>query len=75
MVEYETIKSEEYKYGNNFLEVARKKTEDVEFVSVSKGFYTKMGEKKYKVTIGFPDDPEIKSFLVKNLESVWFFKK
>ncbi len=70
MANYETIKSEEYKYGNNFIEVARKKIEDNEFISISKGFYNKMGEKRYKTTIGFPDEKELKDFIVNQLSSI-----
>jgi hypothetical protein len=67
---YETVKSEEYKYGNNFLEIARKKVDNTEFISVSKGFYNKMGQKRYKQGIGFPDEKEIKDFLIKNLQNL-----
>ena len=70
MPEYETLKAEEYKYGNNFIEVARKKIEDAEFISVSKGFYNKAGQKRYKNAIGFPDEKELRDFLVKNLTEI-----
>ncbi len=70
MADYETIKAEEYKYGNNFLEIARKKVEEAEFISLSKGYYTKNGEKRYKSGIGFPDEQEIKDFFVKTLGEI-----
>ncbi len=70
MPEYETIKAEEYKYGNNFLEIARKKVEDAEFISLSKGFYNKAGQKRYKAAIGFPDEEEIKKFFIENLGKI-----
>lgn len=70
MPEYTTIKSDEYKYGNNFIEVARKKVEEAEFISVSKGFYNRNGDKKYKSSIGFPDDKALRDFLVKNLQEL-----
>ena len=70
MPDYETIKVEEYKYGNNFIEIARKKIEDAEFISVSKGFYNKAGEKRYKNGIGFPDEEELKKFLVEKLQAI-----
>jgi hypothetical protein len=67
MPDYETLKSEEYKYGNNFIEIARKKVkaEQAEFISISKGFYTQTGEKRYKGGIGFPDDPKLGEFFVR----------
>jgi hypothetical protein len=71
MTEYTTIKSDEYKYGNNFIEVARKKVKDseAEFISVSKGFYNRGGIKKYKATIGFPsEDKALRDFIIKNLQ-------
>ena len=70
MADYETVKVEEYKYGNNFLEVARKKVDETEFISLSKGYYTKSGDKRYKNGIGFPDEKEIKDFFVKNLQDM-----
>ena len=68
--EYETLKVEEYKYGNNFIEVARKKVDEAEFISLSKGYYNKAGEKRYKSGIGFPDEKEIRDFLVKNISGI-----
>jgi hypothetical protein len=70
MPEYITLKSDEYKYGNNFIEVARKKIEESEFISLSKGYYTRAGDKKYKNAIGFPDDKALKDFLLKNLQEI-----
>ena len=70
MPEYETMKAEEYKYGNNFIEIARKKIEDAEFISISKGFYNKAGEKRYKGGIGFPDEGELKKFFVDTLGKI-----
>ena len=70
MPDYETIKVEEYKYGNNFIEIARKKIEDAEFISISKGFYNKAGEKRYKNGIGFPDEDELKKFMLDKLQNI-----
>lgn len=70
MPDYETIKSDEYKYGNNFIEIARKKVEEAEFISIVKGYYTRAGDKKYKNGLGFPDDKALRDFLVKNLQEL-----
>ena len=71
MVEYTTLKAEEVRYGNNnFIEVARKKVEDNEFISLSKGFYTGDGQKRYKGGIGFPDEEEIKKFIADQLMQI-----
>ena len=63
MVEFETLKAEEVKFGkNNFIEVARKKaiSESVqkEFVAVSRGFYLSDGTKKWKSSITLPDEED-----------------
>jgi len=68
---YEVLKAEEYKYGNNkFLEVSRKTVDGTETLFISRGFYNPAGEKRYKGGIGFPDDEEIKTFLVENINSI-----
>lgn len=71
MVDYETLDAKEFKYGrNNFIEVARKKVEENEFISLSKGYYTLEGEKRYKGGIGFPDEKELKEFLVNAIQEI-----
>ena len=74
--QYKTLKSEEYKYGNNFIEIAKKNVEqaenpeNAEFVSISKGYYTNTGEKRYKGGLGFPNNKEIKDFIAKSLQEL-----
>jgi hypothetical protein len=63
MVEFETLKAEEVKFGkNNFIEVARKKAvgESIskEFVASSRGFYLSDGSKKWKSSITLPDEED-----------------
>ena len=75
MVEFETVKSVEIKFGNNkFLEVGRKraKTEEGEneFISISKGFVTPTGQKRFKNALGFPAEEEIKEGLIKALQEI-----
>ncbi len=75
MVEFETIQTKEVKFGNNkFLEVARKKAKteegENEFVSISKGFVAKTGEKRFKNSLGFPAEKEIIDGLVEALKSI-----
>lgn len=54
MVEFQTIVAEEIKYGNNnFVEIALKKVEGGdEFVSISKGFVDRMGNKRFRGGLG-----------------------
>lgn len=68
MVEFQTIKAEEIKFGNNnFIEVARKKAvaEDGEneFVSISRGFFTPEGEKRYRKSFTVPLDANVVDFV------------
>lgn len=61
MVEFETIKAVEQKFGNNnFIEVAKKKaiTEkgENEFIAISRGFFTQEGAKRYTKSMSVPVD-------------------
>ncbi len=75
MVTFETIKSEEIKFGNNnFLEVARKKAiaDDGEntFISISRGFITPTGEKRYRKSFTVPLDENVINFVAEKLKEV-----
>jgi len=72
-VQFETIKAEEVKFGkNNFLEIARKKavTEEGEneFISISRGFFSPDGTKRFRRSLAMPDDSDIIDFVVKKLK-------
>lgn len=75
MVQFETIKGDEIKYGNNkFLEVARKKAisdeGEREFISISSGFFTPDGVKRYNKSFTVPLDGNVVDFVVKKLKEV-----
>lgn len=72
MVRFETIKSEELKFGNNnFLEVARKKAitdeGENEFISLSKGFFLPDGSKRFRQNFSLPLDKEVVDFVAKQI--------
>ncbi len=68
---YKTLSEETYTYGNgNFIEVARKEVDGNEFISISKGRTLPDGTKRYKGGIGFPDDAEIKAFIIQTLQEM-----
>ena len=72
MVEFETVKAEEVKFGkNNFIEVARKHAKsdqgENEFISVSRGFFLPDGTKRFKKSIAIPDEKEIKDFVAQKI--------
>lgn len=75
MVQFETIKVEEIKFGNNnFLEVARKKAitdeGENEFISLSRGFMTPTGEKRYRKSFTVPMDDNVINFVAEKLKQV-----
>ncbi len=75
MVEFQTVKSEEVKFGkNNFLEVARKKAvvEDGEneFIAISRGFFLPDGTKRFKKSLAIPDEQEIKDFVSSKIKEI-----
>ncbi len=75
MVEFETVKAEEVKFGkNNFLEVARKKAKseegENEFIAISRGFFLPDGTKRFKKSLAIPDDDAIKDFVSKNVKEL-----
>jgi len=75
MVEFETLETKEVKFGNNkFLEVARKiartPESENEFISISKGFITPTGQKRFKNALGFPAEKEIMDSLIGTLQSI-----
>ncbi len=75
MVTFETLKSEEIKFGNSkFIEVARKKavseTGENTFISVSSGFFTPTGEKRYKKSFTVPLDQSVIDFISEKLKEI-----
>jgi len=72
-MEYETLVSEYVDYGKNkFIEVSRKKVlpDEVEFLNISKGYYTPNGQKRYQNAIGFPLDKEIAKAVIEKLKTI-----
>ena len=75
MVTFETIKSEEIKFGNsNFLEIARKKAISEEgentFISISRGFITPSGEKRNRKSFTVPLDENVIKFIAEKLKGI-----
>lgn len=75
MVEFESIKTEEIKFGNNnFIEVARKKAVtpegENEFISVSKGFFTPDGQRRYKRSFALPVEAEVVEFVAAKIKEM-----
>lgn len=64
MVEFETVKSDDVRFGENeFIEVAVKRALSGEgadtFISFSRGYINEDGDKRYKSNFSVPHDPEV----------------
>ncbi len=75
-VDFETVLSEEVKFGtNNFLEIAKKKAitsdSENEFISISRGFFTpENDEKRFRKSIAFPVDSDVVDAVIEALKKV-----
>ena len=64
-VDFETLKSEEVKFKNDtqFVEIARKKAKtddgENEFVSISRGYFTPQGERRFRRSVAIPSDVNV----------------
>ncbi|MCJ7428939.1 MAG: hypothetical protein MUP66_00955 [Candidatus Nanohaloarchaeota archaeon QJJ-5] len=71
MVEFETIDSEEITFGNEFIEVARKRaiSEDGEniFLSLTRGYFADDGSRRYKSNFSIPRDSDVIEFITDTL--------
>lgn len=72
MVEFEVIKSKEIKFGDNdFIEVARKKAVsddgENEFLALTRGYYDRNDDKRYKSNFSIPQDKDVLEFITENL--------
>ena len=74
-VEFQTIKSETIKFGNNnFIEVARKKAitpdGENEFVAISRGFYAPDGTPRFKKSFTIPNNQEVVNFVSEKVKEM-----
>lgn len=75
MVEFQTLKAEEIRYGNrNFIEVARKKAiserGENEFVSISRGFYIDDDQKRFTKSFSIPLSQEVIDFVSEKIKEM-----
>ncbi|MCD6367791.1 MAG: hypothetical protein J7L45_01760 [Candidatus Aenigmarchaeota archaeon] len=75
MVEFKTIESVDIKFGNNnFIEVGKMlavtEEGENEFISLSRGFFTRDGQRRYKKSVAIPSDKEILSQIVDALKKM-----
>lgn len=75
MVEFETIKAEEVKFGkNNFIEVSKRKVKtpvgENEFIAVSRGFYLPDGSKRWRSSIALPNEKDKREEIARLIKSL-----
>ena len=63
MVEFQTLKSKEIKFGkNSFIEISKRKVitpvGEKDFIAVSRGFYLPDNTKRWRASITLPDEKE-----------------
>ncbi len=75
MVEFQTIKAIEVKFGkNSFIEISKRKVVtpigENEFIAISRGYYLPDGTKRWRASIALPNEKEKRekiSDLIKSL--------
>lgn len=75
MVEFQTLESDEIEFGENeFLQIARKKSVsgegENEFISLSRGFFTDDGDRRFKENFSVPIDEDVVDFLLATLPAI-----
>lgn len=75
MVDFENVEERSIDHGNNnFIQVARTKaiSDDGEnlFISLSSGFYSQDGEKRFKKNFTLPDDSDVIDEIIEALEDL-----
>ncbi len=63
MVEFETLKSKEVKFGkNSFIEISRRKVKtpigENEFIAISRGYYLPDNSKRWRASIALPNEKD-----------------
>lgn len=63
MVEFETLKSKEVKFGkNSFIEISKRKVKtpigENEFIAISRGYYLPDNSKRWRASIALPNEKD-----------------
>lgn len=75
MVEFETLKAKEVKFGkNNFIEISRRRAitpvGENEFIAISRGFYLPDGSKRWRSSITLPNEKDKLEEIAKLIKSL-----
>jgi hypothetical protein len=74
MVEFETIKSKEVKFGkNSFIEVSKRKVKtpvgENEFIAISRGYYLPDETKRWRASIALPNEKDKREKIAEIIKS------
>ena len=75
MVEFETLKAKEVKFGkNSFIEVSKRLVKtpvgENEFIAISRGYYMPDGTKRWRASIALPNEKEKREKIAELLKSL-----
>jgi len=73
MVEFETIKSKEIKFGkNSFIEISKRKVKtpvgENEFIALSRGYYLPDNTKRWRASIALPNEKDKREEIAKLIQ-------
>ena len=74
MVEFETIKSKEVKFGkNSFIEISKRKVKtpvgENEFIAISRGYYMPDNTKRWRSSIALPSEKDKRAKIAEIIKS------
>jgi len=75
MVEYETVKSKEVKFGkNSFIEISKRRVKtpigENEFIAISRGYYLPDKSKRWRASIALPNDKDKREKIAELIKSI-----
>jgi hypothetical protein len=75
MVEFETLKSKEVKFGkNSFIEISKRKVKtpvgENQFIAISRGYYMPDGTKRWRASIALPSEKDKREKIAELLKSL-----
>lgn len=75
MVEFETLKSKEVKFGkNSFIEISKRMVKtpvgENEFIAISRGYYMPDGTKRWRASIALPGEKDKREKIAEFLKSI-----
>ena len=74
MVEFETLKSKEIKFGkNSFIEISKRRVKtpigENEFIAISRGYYLPDNSKRWRASIALPNEKDKREKIAELIKS------